>query len=1411
MRSVLCATYESKVSRPNMRSVPEDRTLRERRHPICTSTTLFRTLVLLLPLILSTSIFALAFDLRPVDILVSPSGPYYAGQTKITVRVEVENNCSQSACNCTFDIGNGFTYTNASIRTYYKIRLSLNGQVKTTINRYFMPCGGDSSTYYLTAFVPAHSGELLLTVEVDSANHIPETRESNNTRTERITIEPAQVTVLPDLVVSKIRVDGTTNTRNYYVGERVKVECLVENLGPGDAEKTRVGYYVGRSTSSATYWEDDSVSPLQAGDSLWRNEYYTFKPSDVGRRYFVCTADYPNDFDEKKDGNNSRVFGPFQVVSPPPLAASAGNDQQIDCFNPCVAISGSSTGGVPPYAYSWTPGGARGAQITLCSPGTYVLTVTDSLGQQAVDSITITGAFEAPTVHIIDGQELTCSTTPTLLDATVQGGSEPYDYSWSPGGQTTEDIVVDSPGTYTLTVTGANGCMASDSVTVTVDVAVPVVDAGADQELTCSAAAVLLDATVQGGPEPYDYLWSPGGESTEDISVSRPGKYTLLVTSANGCTVSDSCVVRLDRIGELSSASHNRWWYSPDALFEISLESCWELGESGLASLRYYWGPDLDNDAQMLESSTALPLSWTGGEFSAQQEGYNHFVLWGEYPDGTRTKSEEYGFVYWNEAAAHARAEALQDEIDGSCSSNDIQEVNVDDGVFWGSLVIHCPVNLVFSENSVWGGSIRIEEAESTSISNLKLWWGALDVDGSMGVTLSNIEFGDSRAWDTGEGTYEAAIRINDSSVALQQCLVSGEFDGVLAVGDSFLEVSNCEFEETDTDIRLLHEAVLQTSESELQGLVVDDQSSESPCEFALALEIESERGVIGAAGDSWADAPPVRVSASHCLSVYLAVVLHHTEPEHSIVLYDGELCSGTHEIGWSAASEVADATMPGTEISIVLSATNQDGCTLERRHTVWVIDEPRIGYLSSDSHNEWETTGNGTLEIEFTPTPSFDSASITAFRYYWGSSLASDEMKFSSSESLPNSWRQGEFEIGDTEGEWELLVWGVDSTGTKITESMSFTVIYTTRSWIIGDVSSPTHPRWSTTSDTTIAVEFVPSDDFDASQIATFRHYWGPNLYDYQAAIELGVELPTSWRQGEFQLTSVSNDWQFALWGVDEIGRRITDFMEYNIRFEFETADAGTISSPSHTPWRYNTNSLLEIEFAPSSEYAQLDISTLRCYWGPAIDDDAAMMQQAIYLPVSWTSGSFEATSEGEWQFVLWGEREDGIRATDWMEFGFEYGSGVASGTPEGGTGQTVRVSLIDERPLLIDGNSTIQVSNSAHNYTLDGWIPSPSDVSIRLFIDGREIPMTRSVEVNEFRDPCYYFRVRWMSILQPGHFAEGSYVFTGRFSITTDRTEIPAECVTAHGPLGIGYDAPGPVFEVSRTIQIVYPESDN
>jgi hypothetical protein len=140
-------------------------------------------------------------------------------------------------------------------------------------------------------------------------------------------------------------------------------------------------------------------------------------------------------------------------------------------------------GGLPPYAYSWTPSNGSGS-LTLANTSsplaapiittTYTVQVTDHAGAVATGSLTVqvtmaVSASGTPATLIQGGT--------SQLDAIVTGGLPPYSYAWAPANSGLSSYTIANPTatpqqttTYTVTVTDAAGTMGSAQTTVSVEV-----------------------------------------------------------------------------------------------------------------------------------------------------------------------------------------------------------------------------------------------------------------------------------------------------------------------------------------------------------------------------------------------------------------------------------------------------------------------------------------------------------------------------------------------------------------------------------------------------------------------------------------------------------------------------------------------------------------------------------------------------------------------------------------------------------------------------------------------------------------------------------------------------------------------------------------------------------------------------
>ncbi|MEM9024322.1 MAG: SprB repeat-containing protein, partial [Bacteroidota bacterium] len=126
------------------------------------------------------------------------------------------------------------------------------------------------------------------------------------------------------------------------------------------------------------------------------------------------------------------------------------------------------------------------------------------------------------------------------VTASPSGGTVPYTFQWS-GGQTTAAINGLLPGTYSVTVTDANGCTLANSTSITQPAALTASSTITTVSCNGGANGSVL-AAINGGITPYTFLWS-NGQTTNPASNLPAGPYNLTVTDANGCTLVEGAIV----------------------------------------------------------------------------------------------------------------------------------------------------------------------------------------------------------------------------------------------------------------------------------------------------------------------------------------------------------------------------------------------------------------------------------------------------------------------------------------------------------------------------------------------------------------------------------------------------------------------------------------------------------------------------------------------------------------------------------------------------------------------------------------------------------------------------------------------------------------------------------------------------
>ncbi len=190
------------------------------------------------------------------------------------------------------------------------------------------------------------------------------------------------------------------------------------------------------------------------------------------------------------------------------------------------AINLTPTGGTAPYTFNWG-GGVTTEDRTGLAAGTYSVIITDGTGCTR----TVSGIIVTQPTTVVSGTTVVTNATCNVgaINLTPTGGTAPYTFNWG-GGVTTEDRTGLAAGTYSVTITDANGCIGTVSgITVTNDLVTPPT---ANAQTLCSPATFAnLVATGTGIKW---YAASTGGTAIPNTTLVSTGTYYVSQT-IGGC------------------------------------------------------------------------------------------------------------------------------------------------------------------------------------------------------------------------------------------------------------------------------------------------------------------------------------------------------------------------------------------------------------------------------------------------------------------------------------------------------------------------------------------------------------------------------------------------------------------------------------------------------------------------------------------------------------------------------------------------------------------------------------------------------------------------------------------------------------------------------------------------------------
>ncbi|MCB0663364.1 MAG: T9SS type A sorting domain-containing protein, partial [Saprospiraceae bacterium] len=184
----------------------------------------------------------------------------------------------------------------------------------------------------------------------------------------------------------------------------------------------------------------------------------------------------------------------------------------------------------PPVVADWS-NGEQGSTLTNLEAGTYEVTITDAKNCPSIQTITLSEP-EPMTTDIVKMGESSNNAADGFVNVQINGGTAPYTILWSNGATSNEqsDLL---PGNYSFTITDANGCEFTSSITI--DAFNCLVDIShSEQQVSCFGYSDGQITVEMAGEPPYLYTWDNGATTNSLIDLA-PGTYTVTATDANDC------------------------------------------------------------------------------------------------------------------------------------------------------------------------------------------------------------------------------------------------------------------------------------------------------------------------------------------------------------------------------------------------------------------------------------------------------------------------------------------------------------------------------------------------------------------------------------------------------------------------------------------------------------------------------------------------------------------------------------------------------------------------------------------------------------------------------------------------------------------------------------------------------------
>ena len=221
------------------------------------------------------------------------------------------------------------------------------------------------------------------------------------------------------------------------------------------------------------------------------------------------------------------------------LGVSLTQPDEAICLGQSVAIGYPDQG----LDYRWTPHFGL-SDATISNPTASPVTTTSYILEVGDPDCAI---FDTIVVEVLPPPVGTTTSTPAScagaqdgsIDLAVTGGTAPYTYNWSLG-STSQNISAVAAGSYTVTITNAEGCDAVEVATVTEPPGLSLTTPTSVSLCLGESAQACVSAAGGSGQASWEYTWSTGlvdsGTPNSCLDLTPTNNTTVTVTLTDGCS-----------------------------------------------------------------------------------------------------------------------------------------------------------------------------------------------------------------------------------------------------------------------------------------------------------------------------------------------------------------------------------------------------------------------------------------------------------------------------------------------------------------------------------------------------------------------------------------------------------------------------------------------------------------------------------------------------------------------------------------------------------------------------------------------------------------------------------------------------------------------------------------------------------